>query len=74
MHIARSNNKYHNMKRFIANFPLCGDCFRKETRNGLKDDEYYCSIAEAILPTGIVTTDLDATNCVCNRWYKPNLK
>lgn len=55
----------------LINFPLCGGCSRKERGRGLKDDEFFCSIAETILPTGIITDDVDATDCVKNGWYRP---
>ena len=56
----------------LSNFPLCRDCSRKERRRELKDGEYFCSVAGTILPTGIVTGDVDATGCAKNGWYRPS--
>ena len=50
----------------IGIFPLCGGCSRREKREGLREGEFYCAIAEAILPDGTVTNDTDATSC--NQW------
>ncbi len=61
------------MKNLYANFPLCGGCSRREKREGMKNDEYYCAIVDTILPNGVVTNDTDATNCTQNGWYKPIL-
>lgn len=55
----------------LSNFPRCSGCSRKEKRCGLKDGEFYCSVAEVILPTAIVTDDVDATGCLSNGWYRP---
>lgn len=59
------------MKQNLGRFPLCGGCSRRKKREGLKDGEFYCAIVEAILPNGIVSNDIDATNCVRNGWYEP---
>lgn len=61
----------NDMMDVLSNFPLCGGCSHKEKGRGLKDGEYFCSIAEVILPTSIVTDDVDATGCVKNGWYRP---
>lgn len=61
------------MEKVFANFPLCGGCSRREKREGMRNDEYYCAIADTILPHGVVTNDTDATNCARNGWYKPIL-
>lgn len=58
------------MKIIKANFPLCGGCSRREQREGLKDEEFYCSIAEKNLPNGVVVNDMDATDCVRKGLYK----
>ena len=71
MHGAHPNNNNDIMNKIFANFLLCGGCSRKERRKGLEDGEYYCAIADAILPKGNVTNNTDATNCVQNGWYKP---
>lgn len=73
MHNAHPNNKDDIMNKLIANFPLCGGCSCKERREGLEDGEYYCAIADSILPKGIVTNDTDATHCVRNGWYKSRI-
>lgn len=72
-HGAHPNIRYDIMNMYLSNFPLCGGCSRKERRVGLKDGEYYCAIAEKILPKGTVTNDMDATNCVRNDWFKSQL-
>lgn len=69
--VAHPNNKVIFMEQVFANFPRCGGCSRREKREGMKKDEYYCAIADAILPNGVVTNDTDATNCARNGWYKP---
>jgi hypothetical protein len=71
MHGAHPNNDYGIMIKLFANFPLCGGCSRRERREELEDEEYYCAIADSILPKGNVTNDTDATNCVRNGWYIP---
>lgn len=71
MHSAHSNNNIGYMKKNIGVFPLCGGCSRRERREGLKDGEFYCSVATDILPNGVVTNDIDATECVRNGSYKP---
>jgi len=70
MHSAHSNNNIGYMKKIIGVFPLCGGCSRRERREGLEVGEYFCAIADSILPQGKVTNDTDATNCVRNGWYK----
>ena len=37
------------LPKVFANFPLCGGCSRREKREGMNNDEYYCDIANAIL-------------------------
>ena len=73
MHGAHPNIDINIMNKYLSNFPLCGGCSRREIRVGLKDGEYYCAIAEKILPKGTVTNDMDATNCVRNDWFKSRL-
>ena len=58
------------MDYFKGNFPMCGGCSRKEKRESLSKGEYYCSVATAFLPNGIVTDDVDATKCVRERWFR----
>lgn len=71
MHSAYPNKNSSDMKRFIGNFPFCGGCSRRERREGIKDGEFYCAIAETILPKATVTNDMDASNCVQKGWYNP---
>ncbi|MBQ8463795.1 MAG: hypothetical protein IJ544_06760 [Prevotella sp.] len=59
------------MKKIIGVFPLCGGCSRRERREGLKNGEFYCAIAETILSKATVTNDMDGTKCVKNGWYNP---
>ena len=67
-HVAHPNNKVIFMEQVFANFPLCGGCSRRERREGMNNDEYYCDIANAILLNGGVTNDTDATNCARDGW------
>lgn len=69
-HIAHPNINYVIMEKVFANFPLCGGCSRREKREGMNNDEYYCVVANAILLNGVVTNDTDATNCARYGWYK----
>ena len=66
MHSAHPNIKRKIMEKMIGIFPLCGGCSRREKREGLREGEFYCAIAEAILPDGTVTNDTDTTSC--NQW------
>lgn len=58
------------MNKVYANFPLCAGCSRKTKREGLGENEYYCSNAENVFRDGIITDNIDATSCVRNGWYK----
>ena len=49
---------------------MCAGCSRKVKRKGLKKGEYYCDVAECVVPNGVVTDDMDATNCVKNGLYR----
>ena len=71
MHSAHPNIKINIMKKNLGNFPLCGGCSHRESREGLKEGELYCAIVEAIIPNGIISNNTDATNCVRNNWYEP---
>ncbi len=51
-------------------FLMCAGCSRKVKRNGLKKGEYYCDVAECVVSNGVVTDDMDATNCVKNGCYQ----
>ena len=60
------------MTKINYNFPFCGGCSRKKEREGLGAGEYYCVIADAIMKNGgVVTDDVDATECTENEWYIP---
>lgn len=59
------------MKNYVSNFPFCGLCAHKEKREGLAENEFYCPYAEAHFPNGIVTSDVDATDCVKKGIYQP---
>ena len=61
------------MEKNIGIFPLCGGCSRREKSEELREGEYYCAIAETILPNGVVTNDIDATDCARNGWYNPSV-
>lgn len=61
------------MEKIIGNFPLCGGCSRRERRDDLREGEYYCAKAATILPYGVVTNDMDATDCVRDGWYNPSM-
>lgn len=61
------------MEKINGIFPLCGGCSRREKRDDLGEGEYYCAKVEAILPNGVVTNDIDATDCVRDGWYNPSM-
>ncbi len=50
--------------------PLCGGCSQKEKRNNLGKDEFYCRYARDVFQDGIVTSDIDATRCVSQGYYR----
>lgn len=58
------------MKTF-CNFPTCGNCFQKEKRDNLNKESYYCRYAVGIFVNGIVTNDIDSTECFLNGNYTP---
>lgn len=51
--------------------PYCGDCSRKTKKKGMAKDEYYCDVLNDTPMKGIVTSDIDGTNCVEIGTYKP---
>ena len=53
------------------NFPVCGNCSQKEQKSNLKKGCYYCRYALDIFANGIVTEDIDATECVNKGYYLP---
>lgn len=59
------------MTNYFSNFALCGLCAHKEKRKGLAENEFYCLYAEDVFPNGIVTADIDGTDCVNKGIYKP---
>ena len=50
--------------------PYCGRCNRKEKRDSLKSNEYYCDVVSCTPMKGIVTEDTDGTDCVTKGYYK----
>lgn len=58
------------MTNYIGNFPLCGGCSRKEKREELGEGKFYCCYAEDVFPNGIVTGDVDGTDCYNKGVYK----
>ena len=57
------------MKLYDGFFPMCIGCSRKEKREGLRVGDYYCNVAKAFLPSGVVSYDTDATDCVKKGLY-----
>lgn len=43
---------------------LCASCRNKQKRDGLKKEEYYCSVVDGIVPNGIITSDTEALTCI----------
>lgn len=54
-----------------SNFPICGNCSQKEQKSNLKQGCFYCRYAIGIFDKGIVTEDIDATDCVNKGYYLP---
>lgn len=54
-----------------SNFPVCGNCSQKENRNNHNKESYYCRYAVDIFKDGIVTNDIDGTECLLNGNYSP---
>ena len=54
-----------------GSFLMCAECSCKEKLGELRKDEYYCRYATNVFPNGIVTADVDATNCIKQGWYCP---
>ena len=55
----------------ISNFPICGNCSQKEMRKDLKLGCFYCRFSVGIFDKGIVTQDVDATECVKKGHFLP---
>lgn len=45
-------------------FEMCIDCSNKQSDAKLQKGNYYCPVAQEILPEGIVSYDTDATECI----------
>ena len=43
---------------------LCASCRNKQKKAGLKNEEYYCSVVDGIVPNGIITSDTEALTCI----------
>ena len=61
------------MKPLEKMIPYCGNCSRKEKKEGLAKDECHCDILIDTPMKGVVTEDTDGTHCVELRVYKPIL-
>lgn len=59
------------MKPLEAMIPYCGNCSRKIKKEGLANDEYYCDVLIDTPMKGVVTSDVDSTNCVKRSFFKP---
>lgn len=70
MHSAHHNYKLNIMTNHVGNFPLCGGCSRKEKNEKCGEGEFYCYYAEGVFPNGIVTSDVDGTDCHNKGLYK----
>lgn len=53
---------YKHMKE--QGLVLCASCRNKQKRDGLKKEEYYCSVVDGIVPNGIITSDTEALTCI----------
>lgn len=45
-------------------FPMCIDCANKQYSDQLPRGKYYCPYVKSVFPDGIVSFDIDATECV----------
>ena len=54
-----------------SNFPVCGNCSQKEERTNLKHGCFYCHYVVDIFKNGIVTNDIDGTECLHHGYYSP---
>ncbi len=70
MHSAHHNYKINIMTNYVGNFPLCEGCSRKVKREECGEGEFYCYYAEDVFPNGIVTGDVDGTDCYNKGLYK----
>ena len=59
------------MKTLEKMIPYCGNCSHKTKKEGLANGEYYCDVLINTPMKGIVTSDVDGTNCVRQGYYKP---
>lgn len=59
------------MNQIRKGFPFCAGCGRKEKRQGLNADEYFCIIVADTPMKGIVTGEVDGTECVEHGFYIP---
>lgn len=63
--------KEDDMKALETMIPYCGNCSRKIKKEGLAKDEYYCDVLIDTPMKGVVTPDIDGTNCVERGFYNP---
>lgn len=49
---------------------MCLDCANKQSSDQLPKGKYYCPYVKGIFPDGIVSFDIDATECVRNGIFR----
>lgn len=54
----------------VNQFPMCIDCVNKQSSDQLPKGKYYCPYVKGIFPDGIVSFDIDATECVRNGIFR----
>lgn len=54
----------------VNQFPMCIDCVNKQSSGQLPKGKYYCPYVKGIFPDGIVSFDIDATECVRNGIFR----
>ena len=59
------------MKTLETMIPYCGNCSRKIKKDGLAKDEYYCEVLVDTPTKGVVSSDIDGTQCVEMGTYEP---
>lgn len=49
---------------------VCAGCANKQKSEKLGKGEYYCKVVDGIIPSGIITFDIDATKCIRDGVFK----
>lgn len=53
-----------------SQFFMCLDCANKQSSDQLPKGKYYCPYVKGVFPDGIVSFDIDATECVRNGIFR----